>query len=153
MKVTIGGRLAAASLSVCLSLLASAAPSYAVFQVLPGDSGGGMTCMNCHQVNSISGTATAGSATNNSEGAGSSFDIHYDVPIDGQTYSGQVMTQVVNADGSVSVQTFPISDIGSSTGQYATGYNLAQIPLGGSASISISETARARRLPSSVSSR
>lgn len=113
MKVTVGGRLAAASLSVCLTFLASAAPSYAVNPVAPNDAGGGVTCANCRpnqQVNTTTGTATGGSASNNPDGSGSSLDINYGVPNDGQMYSGQLMTQVVNADGSVSIQTWPISD-------------------------------------------
>lgn len=145
MKVTVGGRFAAASLSVCLTLLASAAPSYAVNQVVPNDAGGRLTCANCganQQVNTPTGTATGGSASNNPDGSGSSFDVNYTVPSDGQQYSGQLMTQVVNADGSVSVQTWPISDYANGNqSAYATAWNNATIPLGGSASISISETA------------
>lgn len=146
MKITTtGGRLAAASLSVCLILLASAAPSSAINQVASGDVGGGMTCSNCganHQVNTTTGNASGGSASNNSDGTGSTFDITYGVPNDGQLYSGQMMTQVVLVDGSVVVQTWPISDYANGNqGAYATGWNNASIPIGGSASISISETA------------
>lgn len=76
---------------------------------------------------------------------GSSFDIHYGVPNDGRQYSGQVMTQVVNGDGSVSVQTWPIRHYGGpDQSGYATGWNYVTIPLGGAASISITETARVR---------
>jgi len=57
-------------------------------------------------------------------------------------YSGELMTQVINADGSVSIQAWPISDYANGNqGAYATGWNNASIPLGGSASISLSETA------------
>jgi hypothetical protein len=146
MKVmTSGGRFAAASLSVCLTLLASAAPSYAINQVATGDVNGGVMCGNCspnHQVNTTTGTASDGSASNNSGGNGSNFDITYGVPNDGQMYSGELMTQVVNADGSVSIQTWPISDYANGNqGAYATGWNNASIPVGGSASISLNETA------------
>lgn len=83
-----------------------------------------------------------GSANNNSNGSGSNFDLTYGVPDDGQMYSGQLMTQVVNADGSVTVQTWPISDYGNGNqGAYAAGWNNASIPVGGSASRSINETA------------
>jgi hypothetical protein len=143
--IRIGGRLAAASVSVCLTLLASVAPSYAINQGATGDVNGGVMCGNCspnHQVNTTTGTAGNGSANNNPDGSGSNLDVTYGVPNDGQMYSGELMTQVVNADGSVSIQTWPISDYGNGVQTaYAQGYNNAAIPLGGSASISLSETA------------
>ncbi len=102
--VTIGGRFAVASLSVCLTVLLSTAPSYAINQVIAANPDGGITCVNC--------------GTN------------------------RQMTQVVNADGSVTVQTWPISDFANGNqGAYATGWNNASIPVGGSASISINQTA------------
>ncbi len=140
-----GGRFAAVSVSICLSLLASTSPASAINRVT-GAGGGGGICANCgqnqSQTSTTAGTASGGSATNNSGGSGSTFDLSYGVPNDGQTYSGQMMTQVVLPDGSVSVQTWPISDYaGGSSNGYATGWNNAAIPVGGSASISISETA------------
>lgn len=80
MKViTIGGRFAAASLSLCLTMLASVAPSYAINQVATGDVNGGVMCGNCspsHQVNTTTGSASDGSASNNSASNGSNFDYH-----------------------------------------------------------------------------
>jgi hypothetical protein len=142
-----GGRFAAASVSLCLLLLASASPSSAINRVTgAGGGGGGGICANCgqnqSQTSTTAGTASGGTATNNPGGSGSTFDINYGVPNDGQTYSGQLMTEVTLPDGSVSVQTWPISDYaGGSSNGYATGWNNATIPIGGSASISISETA------------
>jgi hypothetical protein len=142
-----GGRFSAASVSICLAMLVSASPSYAINQVTgAGGGGGGGICASCgqnqHQSNTTTGSASSGSADNNPDGSGSSFDLTYGVPNDGQMYSGQIMTQVVNADGSVTVQTFPVSDYANGNqGAYATAWNNASIPVGGSASISIFETA------------
>ncbi|HEV2642575.1 MAG TPA: hypothetical protein VGT98_07710 [Candidatus Elarobacter sp.] len=62
MKViTIGGPLAAASLSVCLAVLFSTAPSYAINRVIPANPDGGITCANCgtnQQINTNTGNAS-----------------------------------------------------------------------------------------------
>jgi hypothetical protein len=141
MKITMGSRMMAASLSVCLMLLAAAAPGFAFQQPIGEDPGGGITCVNCG-ANTVTktGTATDGSASNGSNQ--SDFTLTYGVPNDGRQYSGQLMTQVVNADGSVTVNTWPISDFGDgNSAGFAWAYNDSRIPIGGSASISIFETA------------
>jgi hypothetical protein len=142
-KTIDGGRLAAALVVLSLSL-AAAAPALAVTPVQTGDPGGGMTCVNCgpqHQSEQTSGSATGGSASNNPDGSGSQFDLSYDLPDDGQVYSGTLMTEVVNPDGSVSVQTWPTTWTSVGGSGYATAWNNAAIPIGGSGSISISATA------------
>lgn len=98
MKIMAGGRLTAASLSVCLLVLAAVTPSLAYQPPAGHDPGGGTTCVSC-EPNTVttSGSATDGSATANENGT--QFDISYTVPNDGQMYSGTLMTQVVNADG------------------------------------------------------
>lgn len=146
MEVTkIGARFAAASLSVCLAVFAATAVNAAT-PVTTADEGGGVHCANCgpqpHQTDTDTGGSTGGSASNNPDGSGSSFDMTYgNLPDDGQTYTGSMMTQVVLPDGSVSVQTWPISWTAVGGSGYATGWNNASIPLGGSASISINASA------------
>ncbi len=138
MRGFIGGGRAAATLGLtCLLVGLFASSALAVQEVAPGDPGGGFTGAT-HQTATTSGSATSGAAQNTD--SGSQFDMHYGVPSDGTQYSGQVMTQVINADGSVTVQTFPIGDFGNGTSAYVTAWNDAQIPFGGSASISISES-------------
>lgn len=142
--IKLGGRAAVASISLCLSifmLTITAAPSLATFvvPVTPGDGGGPLgPCQGCDV--QLSGTATGGNAENTQNG--SQFDLNYAVPGDGTMYSGTIMTQVVNADGTVTVNTFAISDFGNpnSTGGFATAWNNSSIPLGGSASITINES-------------
>lgn len=144
MRETIhGGRLAAALVILSLTL-ATAAPAFAITPVQTADPGGGVTCVNCgpqQQSEQTSGSATGGSASNNSDGSGSSFDLSYDLPDDGQVYSGSLMTQVVNPDGSVSVQTWSTTWTSIGGTGYAAAWNNAPIPIGGSASISISANA------------
>ena len=56
-------------------------------------------------------------------------------------YSGNLMTEVVNPDGSVSVQTWPTTWTSAGGTGFATAWNNASIPVGGSGSISITATA------------
>ncbi len=138
--INAGGRFAVASLSICLVLLATASPTYAINQVTIVNPDGGGMCVSCgqNQTSTTTGTATSGTAGNNSDGSGSTYDMNYNIPNDGQYYSGQLMTQVVLANGTVSVQTWSFDQWGNGVAGYATGWNSATIPLGGSASISIS---------------
>jgi hypothetical protein len=68
------------------------------------------------------------------------MNISYGTPSDGTTYSGTIMILVVNADGTVTVNTFTISDVGNGQSGYASAFNDAMIPTGGSASITINES-------------
>ena len=139
-----GGRLTAALVSVCVGVGASIAPASAIIPVQTGDPGGGTTCKSCetqHQTNQTAGSATGGSVTNNPDSSGSQWDMTYDLPNDGQQYSGYLMTQVELPDGTVSVQTFPTSWTSVGGSGYATAWNNAAVPIGGTGSISISATA------------
>jgi hypothetical protein len=140
---TGGSRFAAASVSFCLLLLGfSTVPTRAniVIPVLPTNGGGPLgPCQGCNQ-SQTSGTATGGSASNNSDGTGSQLDITYDTPSDNTMYSGTLMTQVVNPDGSVTVNIFPISDFANGSSGYASAFNSSVIPLGGAASITVNES-------------
>jgi hypothetical protein len=144
MKATrIGGsRIAAVSVSLCLVLLALSTMPASANIVIPINGGGDTPlgpCQRCNQ-QQTSGTATDGDASNNPDGSGSQFGINYDVPDDNTMYSGTVMTQVVNSDGTTTVNVFPISDYGSGASGYATSYNSSAIPIGGTGSITISES-------------
>lgn len=140
--INAGGRFTAASLSVCLALLASASPTLAINQVTAAGQDGNGMCVSCgqNQTHTTSGSATGGSASNNSGGSGSTFDLNYVLPSDGQPYYGTLMTQVVLSDGNVSVQTWPANGWGTGEAGFASAWNNASIPLGGSASITLNMT-------------
>lgn len=142
--VNVGGsRVAAVSAALCLTLVGfNAAPSSAnlVIPANPGTGTGALgPCQGCNQ-EQTSGTAVSGSASNNPDGSGSQMDITYGTPNDGTMYSGTLMTQVVNDDGTVTVNTFPIADFGNGEYGGATAYNDSFIPTGGTASITINES-------------
>jgi hypothetical protein len=138
---TIGSRFAVAALSLCLPLLvATATPSSANYVEIkdPGEVGGPIgPSQGCNQA-TTTGSATGGSAQNTS--TGSQFDLSYAVPNDGTMYSGMLMTQVVNADGSVTINSWPISSYGNGNSGFASAYNDSMIPIGGTGSISFSQT-------------
>ena len=139
--ISIGGRSVAVTLSLCLALLAATATSSSANYVEikdPGEVSGPIgPCQGCNQA-TTSGSATGGSAQNTSNG--SQFDLSYTVPNDGTMYSGTLMTQVINADGSVTINSWPISSYGNGISGFASAYNDAMIPIGGSGSINFSQT-------------
>lgn len=133
-----GGRFATVFLFLCiLSLTTSVQPTIAslVVPITPG--WGGETqgpCQGCNQ-QTITGSAVNGAAQNTEDG--SQFYISFNDPTDGTSYTGTMMTQVVNADNTVSVTTVPVTIPGDGRYSDAIGTNDAHIPNGGTASFSI----------------
>ncbi len=138
-----GGRAWAALVPLCLSMVVSMPlTSSAAYRdpVNPPEGGGPLApCNGCKQTATTSGSASSGAAQINS--GSTQFNLTYGIPSDGTTYSGTIMTQVVNPDGSVTVNTFSITDYGNGTlNGYASAFNDAAIPIGGRGSITINET-------------
>jgi hypothetical protein len=124
-------------------LVVFTAPASATFDpVEPVGGGGGGCATNCPQPQSsyVTGTATSGNASNQNNN--SNFQLNYGVPNDpNSTYSGTYMIQIVDTNNNASVYTGYISDVGNSGSGYFSYGGLPTIPIGGSASITINESA------------
>jgi hypothetical protein len=118
-----------------------AGPAFAVTQVTTGDPGGSMLCYNCGANNRTqkSGNATDGYIEDNGDGTQDAM-MGYTTPSDGSEYSGTISVVVSDADGNlVNNSTQNVSDFGNGTIMYE-GQQGLNIPIGGSVSISVSET-------------
>jgi hypothetical protein len=135
-----GGRLPAAVVSICL-VGSAALPARAIDMVLTGDPGGSMTCYNCGANNRTqkSGSAVSGYADGNDDGTANA-GMGYTTPNDGTTYSGTLSIVTTASDGTLlSNFTGGLTDVGMGTIVFA-GYDGVSLPVGGSVSVSVSES-------------
>lgn len=134
------GHLQVALVSVFL-IASIGVPASAVTQVQTADPGGNLLCYNCGNTNRTqkSGTAVSGWVDPNTDGTANT-GMGYVVPNDGTEYSGQMSVVVTADDGSlVGNYTNDVADFGDGSILYE-GLDGIYIPIGGSVSISITES-------------
>ena len=140
MIVFTSRRIATVAVAFALLVLVPASIANAYQPVAGYDENGAMSCKSCGpNRQQTSGTATSGSAQQNSDGT-SNVSMTYGQPGDGTTYSGTMSIVTTDDQGNLVVNITQGMTWDGSGGFVVSGWDHITAPVGGSISIQVNGT-------------